>query len=692
MRRLLLFSVFALLLSPIFGQHQLQHVSRDASVQALSSDRNSGWISWATEANLTQGIVNTDATDPFDLACVQRFAASDLTSLDGTTLTQVAFYLWSSDEYPAGGTYSIRVYQGGSYNSSTSMNPGNLVASQTVPSVNIDDWTVVTLNTPVTIDATKELWFGVYISNGTGLLLSYDESNVTAGKGTLYYDPEDQTWYDINAIGLSFTVGNWGLMGYVNDPNGDDPIIDLGIWYIDNVNDQNEITSMTVPYGSNFTPIPIVYNYNYGAATYDFQDTLHFEMTIDGTPLGSTGASTTYIASGNGVYWTGFNALYASDIATYNLYGTHTFCMTVSTGPGWFENDPSDNTGCMTVTFEAPPASQSYVITVLNNDGTILPSGSVSVTAGGSQTFIISPQPCQTISDVLVDGVSVLPQVTNNMYTFTNVMANHTFQVLYTTQTFALSASTDGNGTVTPTSMNAQCGGSQTFTITPNTGYVINYVTDNTMDVTSSVVNNVYTISNINIAHTIYVAFTPTTSTPCDIPTNVTVDENGNICWGGTAASWNVLYNINGGADQTVAVSVPCFQVPGLADGDVVTYSIQAFCGGTAGSSAWTPAQTFTYDAGGGNPDDPDDPEDGVAEYHVIALTLYPNPADNVLHVRCGQPMERVELCNLAGQRLQLGSVDAATAEFNVTNLAAGIYFVRAFADGQTLVRKFVKR
>ena len=63
-----------------------------------------------------------------------------------------------------------------------------------------------------------------------------------------------------------------------------------------------------------------------------------------------------------------------------------------------------------------------------------------------------------------------------------------------------------------------------------------------------------------------------------------------------------------------------------------------------------------------------------------------------MLHVRCGQPMERVELCNLAGQRLQLGSVDAATAEFNVTNLAAGIYFVRAFADGQTLVRKFVKR
>lgn len=57
------------------------------------------------------------------------------------------------------------------------------------------------------------------------------------------------------------------------------------------------------------------------------------------------------------------------------------------------------------------------------SNGSISPSGSVSVTANANQTFTISPNAPYVVADVLVDGVSV-GYVTS--YTFNNVNAPHT--------------------------------------------------------------------------------------------------------------------------------------------------------------------------------------------------------------------------------------------------------------------------
>src|SRR6185369_6648587 len=66
----------------------------------------------------------------------------------------------------------------------------------------------------------------------------------------------------------------------------------------------------------------------------------------------------------------------------------------------------------------------TYVIEASNQPhGSISPSGSVIVPAGGSQTFTIAAENCFEIGDVVVDGSSV-GAVTS--YTFSNVTANHT--------------------------------------------------------------------------------------------------------------------------------------------------------------------------------------------------------------------------------------------------------------------------
>ena len=81
--------------------------------------------------------------------------------------------------------------------------------------------------------------------------------------------------------------------------------------------------------------------------------------------------------------------------------------------------------------------------------GSIAPSGGVTVTYGGNVSFTIAPNPCFSVADVLVDGVSV-GAVTS--WTFNGVQANHTIAASFvagvTTPVSALTATQvkSGNG------------------------------------------------------------------------------------------------------------------------------------------------------------------------------------------------------------------------------------------------------
>ena len=57
-------------------------------------------------------------------------------------------------------------------------------------------------------------------------------------------------------------------------------------------------------------------------------------------------------------------------------------------------------------------------------------------------------------------------------YTFTNVTANHTIRVTFALDTFTITPTAGPNGSISPSTPQAvDYGGSQTFTITPDTGY-----------------------------------------------------------------------------------------------------------------------------------------------------------------------------------------------------------------------------
>src|SRR5439155_1308273 len=156
-----------------------------------------------------------------------------------------------------------------------------------------------------------------------------------------------------------------------------------------------------------------------------------------------------------------------------------------------------------THTIAASFAINTYTITAsAGANGSISPSGAVSVNATDSKTFTISPATNYHVADVLVDGVSVGAVTT---YTFTNVLANHTIAASFAIDTRTITASAGSNGSISPLGgVIVTHGANRSFTMTPNTGYVI---LDVLVDGVSVGAVSSYTFNNVTANHTIAANF-----------------------------------------------------------------------------------------------------------------------------------------------------------------------------------------
>lgn len=171
---------------------------------------------------------------------------------------------------------------------------------------------------------------------------------------------------------------------------------------------------------------------------------------------------------------------------------------------------PLDADHIIFAAFKPAPVVQTYTITATAGaGGSISPSGSISVTANGGRTFNITPDAGYQITDVQVDGASV-GAVTQ--YTFSNVTANHTIDVMFeeipVTQTYEITASSGANGSILPSGVvSVDSGDDAQFTITPDQGYRILSVMVDGIDIGKV---STYTFTNVTMNHSIQAMFAQT--------------------------------------------------------------------------------------------------------------------------------------------------------------------------------------
>lgn len=168
--------------------------------------------------------------------------------------------------------------------------------------------------------------------------------------------------------------------------------------------------------------------------------------------------------------------------------------------------------------------------------GQISPSGAVTVNEHADKTFDIAADIGYHVADVLVDTVSIGPQVT---YTFTDVIAAHTISASFAANppaTHTISASASANGIIDPSGgVVVTHGDDQPFTFTPNTGY---HVADVLVDSVSVGAPTSYTFTNVIADHTIVANFAIDTFT-----ITVTPGPHGLIKLNGNPVSGDVTFN-----------------------------------------------------------------------------------------------------------------------------------------------------
>ena len=203
--------------------------------------------------------------------------------------------------------------------------------------------------------------------------------------------------------------------------------------------------------------------------------------------------------------------------------------------------------------------SATYNSTTIRNT-----TRSYTVNEGTSATITFSPSSGYRIASVRVNNTDVTSSVSNNQYTLSNIAANITLSVKFEAipaTTYSLSISASGNGSATydgttirgtTRSFTLNESSSATVSFAPDSGHRIASVMVNNTDVTSSIANNQYTISNITANTTLNVAFEAIPATTYSL--DITASGNGSATYDGTTVRGTTRsFTLNEGSSATVS-------------------------------------------------------------------------------------------------------------------------------------------
>ena len=222
----------------------------------------------------------------------------------------------------------------------------------------------------------------------------------------------------------------------------------------------------------------------------------------------------------------------ATDAYGNNWDATGSVTWSISSGAGgsWSSNVYTSATaGSWTVTgtYETTTATAqltvnavTYQITVTQSvHGTIVP-GTTTVNYGATPSFTITPDAGYYIASITANGASVtVTSPSGQSYQFSAVSADGSLTATFAINTFTITVTQGANGVIAPGTTTVNYGATQSFTITPSTGYSIASLT---VDGSPVAVASTYTFSNIQAPHTVSATFAITSTTPTASPPSPT--------------------------------------------------------------------------------------------------------------------------------------------------------------------------
>ena len=382
---------------------------------------------------------------------------------------------------------------------------------------------------------------------------------------------------------------------------------------------------------------------------------------------------------------------------------TYTFIITDEYGDGWNEGYLTVEQNNLTVaTLEAAdnyddPSSETITVSLCDNLSTsiVWHSGNYDSEAGftligpdGSQLYTITDMGAYTTYTFTTDCNGSGP-VTPTDPTVTTAAASNVTQ---TTATLNGSITNPDNVTITAKGFEWKTTVGGTYAPVTVTGNNLTYNLTNLVPNTGYTYKAFITFNGTTVygSEMTFTTLPEDTPEPCDVPTNLHTTDIQNeaiaIAWDANAnvSSWNIRYSTVGGTWNTATSNTNSYTITGLTGLTDYEIQVQANCG-NGNLSEWSgsiTAQTTNV---------------GIEEHLLNSISLYPNPANDVVNVECTMnnvQLEGVEVIDVYGKvvRTIVGANNYSPIRINVSGLANGMYFVRVTTDEGVVSKNFIKR
>ena len=485
-------------------------------------------------------------------AYTQTIDVGNVTSYTVNNLSDGSTYYFAAVDYDAAGNtsgYSNEVSKTlpFTYSLTATANAGGTISPiGTATTSTATSGTSTITSVTVTQSATQTFSItpnsGYTISNVTvdgisvGTVTSYTFSNVTANhtmtatfasstaSSTFTVTSTAGTGGSISPNGIT-NVSSGGSQAYTITPN-------IGYYTVSVTVDGTVMASNLGGYNYTFSNVTANHTISatFGVATYTITASTGTGGSISptGTARVNYGTSQTYTITPAAGY----------SIASVTVDGTSVGAVSSYT----FSNVKANHT--IAATFATATISGFTITASTGINGSISPSGTTTVSSGGSQAYAITPNIGYYTVSVTVDGTVMASNLGGYNYTFSNVTANHTISATFGVSTYTIAASAGTGGSISPVgTTRVNYGTSQTYTITPAAGYSIASLT---VDGTSVGAVSSYTFSNVNVNHTIAAVFTPATISSYTIAASASA--NGSISPSGTT-------NVSSGSNQNYTIT-----------------------------------------------------------------------------------------------------------------------------------------
>ena len=320
------------------------------------------------------------------------------------------------------------------------------------------------------------------------------------------------------------------------------------------------------------------------------------------------------------------------------------------------KNGMQDNSSVETFTYTIQNPVAKYTVTVTNGSGTgqYAQGETVTITAGAA------PSGQQFKEWEVVSGTITLASSTSETTTFTmpaeavSVKAN--YEAIPVTG-YTITATAGANGSISPSgAVGVAAGGSQTFTISPSSGYVIDTLKVDGLEVTAT---TSYTFSEVNSNHTIEVNFKQESQTPdvpdVTAPSITTQPGNATVKIGETATftiaasgdnltyQWQIDRNDGKGFVDITGADKASYTT-GVADMLCNGYKYQCVISNSAGSVTTNAATLIVTESTTPSPD--------PVSYKILdgANSSWPENTDGSLTIRGNGEMEKFQNVKVDGK------------------------------------------